>query len=135
MHDRWNEVAAPRGGHDALPDLATLEGFFSVCYQASLLREEERSITFRAVLASPAIFPTDGCRQRVCSVWSSPLVSIRRQRAQAAFRCDRHPAHVNRVQRAQAGGLRIWGLINSGSRWLRDVRGGRRLARLCHPHR
>ena len=24
------------------------------------------------------------------------------------------------------GGLRIWGLINSGTRWMRDVQGGRR---------
>src|SRR3712207_9474351 len=30
------------------------------------------------------------------------------------------------VRRDGEGGLQIWGLINSGTRWLRDVQGGRR---------
>ncbi len=30
------------------------------------------------------------------------------------------------VRQDVEGGLRIWGLINSGTRWLRDVQGGRR---------
>jgi hypothetical protein len=30
------------------------------------------------------------------------------------------------VRQDGEGGLRIWGLINSGTRWLRDVQGGRR---------
>jgi hypothetical protein len=35
------------------PDAASLEGFFAACCQASMLREEERPVAFRAVLAEP----------------------------------------------------------------------------------
>jgi hypothetical protein len=37
-----------------------LEGFFAASYQASMLREEERQVVFRAVLAEPALFDPDG---------------------------------------------------------------------------
>ena len=43
VRDRWREVPEPPGGVDLLPpDAAALEGFFAPCYQASMLREEER---------------------------------------------------------------------------------------------
>src|SRR5215217_7566990 len=48
------------GGADPLPDAAALEGFFEACYQASMLREEERPVVFRAVLAEPALFEPEG---------------------------------------------------------------------------
>jgi hypothetical protein len=34
----------------------TLAGFFAACYQASMLREEQRPVVFRAILAEPALF-------------------------------------------------------------------------------
>ena len=43
------------------PDAAALEGFFAACYQASMLREEERPATFRVLLAE---VPADA--QTVC---------------------------------------------------------------------
>jgi hypothetical protein len=55
------------GGVDPLPGAAVLEGFFAACYQASMLREEERQVTFRAILAEPALFAPRGGRPRVCS--------------------------------------------------------------------
>jgi hypothetical protein len=51
VRDRWPDALGPAG--DPLPDAAALEGFFEACYQASMLREEERPIVFRAVLAEP----------------------------------------------------------------------------------
>src|SRR5215212_2602041 len=48
------------GGADPSPDAAALEGFFEACYQASMLREEERPVVFRAVLAEPALFEPEG---------------------------------------------------------------------------
>jgi hypothetical protein len=60
VHDRWRDVPEPPGGVDPLPDAAALEGFFDACYQASMLREEERPVTFRAILAEPALFAPEG---------------------------------------------------------------------------
>ena len=57
---RWSEtrgpledVATAMAQQSALPRPEVLERLFSVCYQASLLHEEGRLITFRVVLAAP----------------------------------------------------------------------------------
>lgn len=60
VRDRWRDVPEPLGGIDLLPEAAVLEDFFSTCYHASMLREEERPVTFRAILAAPTRFATDG---------------------------------------------------------------------------
>jgi hypothetical protein len=60
VRDRWRDVSEPPGGVDPLPDAATLEGFFAACYQAGMLREEERQVVFRAILAEPALFDPEG---------------------------------------------------------------------------
>ena len=60
VRDRWGEAPAPPGGVDPLPDAAVLEGFFAACYQASMLREEERPVVFRAIHAEPALFDPEG---------------------------------------------------------------------------
>jgi hypothetical protein len=54
VRERWRNVPKP-------PDAAALEGFFAACYQASMLREEERPVTFRVLLAE---VPADA--QTVC---------------------------------------------------------------------
>ena len=44
VRDQWGDSVPERiGDADPSPDAATLEGFFAACYQASMLREEERS--------------------------------------------------------------------------------------------
>jgi hypothetical protein len=67
---RWAPVqtSAP---HTTVPEFATLKHFLSACYQASLMREEERPVTFRAVLAPPELFAPDGIRRKPCSGWPS----------------------------------------------------------------
>ena len=60
VRDRWRYVPESPGGVDPLPDAVALEGFFAACYQASMLRHEERPIVFRAILAEPALFAPKG---------------------------------------------------------------------------
>jgi hypothetical protein len=60
VRDRWRDVPEPSGGVDPLPEAAALEGFFAACFQASMLREEERPVVFRAILAEPAFFAPEG---------------------------------------------------------------------------
>ncbi|HKH76584.1 MAG TPA: hypothetical protein VKA51_06485, partial [Rubrobacteraceae bacterium] len=60
VRDRWSDAQRPPGDVDPLPEAAVLEGFFDACYQASMLREEERQVVFRAVLADPELFDPEG---------------------------------------------------------------------------
>jgi hypothetical protein len=110
-----------------VPDAAALEGFFAACYQASMLREEERPVVFRAILAGPDLFnpvgrPPDDL-QRLEFPRSLPFDPRELRRLSVA--ADPRRALVG-VRQDGEGGLRVWGLVNSGTRWLRDVRGGRR---------
>jgi hypothetical protein len=124
--DRWtcDPAALP---HEQPPDYAALTQWYSACYQASLLRDEARSVTFRAILAPPDLFTPDGIPpesvQRLAFCRSLPLeVSELRRLSVAA---DTQRSLIGVRQHAD-GALRIWGLVSSGTSWLRDVRGGRR---------
>jgi sensor domain DACNV-containing protein len=128
VRDRWRDVPEPTTGDVApLPDTAALEGFFAACYQASMLREEERPVTFRAILAEPALFAPEGRPpeglQRLEFPRSIPFDPRELRRLSVAADSQRT---LIGIWRDGEGGLRIWGLINSGTRWLRDVQGGRR---------
>jgi hypothetical protein len=129
VRDRWSRASERRGGIDLLPDALTLENFLSVCFHASLMREEGRPVTFRAVLAPAALFAPEG----------RPPDGLQRLDFSRGF--PFHPSEVRRLSVAVdpqrtligvrtdgEGGLEIWGLIHSGTRWLRDVQGGRQTA-------
>ncbi len=112
---------------DVTPDLATLEPFLSACFQASFLREEERPVTFLAILAGPELFAADGMPpdslQRLAFGATFPLDATELRRLSVAADTQRT---LIGVRRDAAGALRIWGLVHSGARWLRDIQGGRR---------
>jgi hypothetical protein len=127
VRDRWRDVPEPPGGADPLPDAAALEGFFAACYQASMLREEERPVVFRAILAEPTLFapeerPPEGIQRLE---FPRPLPFDPRELRRLSVAADPQRTLIG-VWRDGEGGLQIWGLINSGTRWLRDVQGGRR---------
>ncbi|MDB5337162.1 MAG: hypothetical protein JWN70_2781 [Planctomycetaceae bacterium] len=130
VQDRWNNETDAVRKSDLLPDLATLEEFFSACYHASMLREEERPVKFRAILAPPLLFTT-GVRppegfQRLD--FSSPGRFNANELRRLAVAADPQRTLIGVwSDKTGHGELRIWGLINSGARWLRDVRGGRRV--------
>jgi hypothetical protein len=130
VRDRWEDaspVLETPGGIDPLPDAAALAGFFAACYQASMLREEERPVVFRAVLAEPELFDPQGRPpedlQRLAFGRSLPFDPRELRRLSVA--ADLQRALIG-VRQGGEEGLQIWGLINSGTRWLRDVQGGRR---------
>jgi len=127
VRDRWRDVQEPPRGVDPLPDAAALEGFFAACYQASMLREEERPVVLRAILAEPALSAPEGRPpeglQRLGFSRSLPFDPRGLRRLSVA--ADPQRTLIG-VRRDGEGSLRIWGLINSGTRWLRDVQGGRR---------
>src|SRR5215204_7523101 len=127
LRDRWRDVPESPGGVDPLPDATALEGFFAVCYQASMLREEERPVVFRAILAEPALFDPEGRPPEGLQRLEFPhsLSFDPRELRRLSVAADPQKTMIG-IWRDGEGGLRIWGLINSGTRWLRDVHGGRR---------
>jgi hypothetical protein len=109
------QVASPAAlANEQAPEYATLKQFYSACYQASLLREEERSVTFRAILASPELFAADGIPpeslQRLAFCQSFPLDASELRRLSVA--ADTQRTLIGVRQHAD-GGLRIWGLVSS----------------------
>ncbi len=127
VRDRWRNTPESSGGINPSPDAAALEGFFAASYQASMLREEERPVVFRAILAEPALFDPEGRPpeglQRLEFPRSLPFDPRELRRLSVA--ADPQRTLIG-VRRDGEGVLRVWGLINSGTRWLRDVQGGRR---------
>lgn len=103
-----------------------LSELLSVAYQASLMRDESRPVTFRLTVAPPTAFGAD----------SGP------PRGHLRLRFDRarpfEPQVLRRLAQAVEfrhgmigvvpveGTFKVWGLLHSGSLWLQPVRGGRR---------
>ena len=131
--EHWEDypegVEEPGYGRTESPEEAVLEALFSVCYQAGLLREEERPVTFRAILAPPEAFPKeDGPPyglHRVEFGESRPLNERELRRLSPAADFERSLIGVCRDDDSE---LRIWGVVHSGARWLRVLRGGRELS-------
>jgi hypothetical protein len=141
VRERWAAWALSEGGRPGvraatagLPAPSALERLLSVCYQASLLREEGRPVTFRMALAEPGAFaasagPPSGLHRLVLAQ-SRPFDEheLRRLAPAAVFQRSLIGVHVK-----ADGKLWVWGLIHSGPRWLQAVRGGRRLDQSIPP--
>ena len=135
VHRRCPEVLTGTGIHLTLPEPAQLEEVLSLCYQASLLREEGRPVTFRVALAGPEVYPPAegppaGLHRLVFSD-SRPFDQheLRRLAPAAVFSRTLIGAIIDR----DSGGPRIWGLIHSGAHWLQSVRGGRETQQTIPP--
>jgi DisA bacterial checkpoint controller nucleotide-binding len=121
IRERWDENRA-----GALPDQEALETLISACYQASLLREEERAVTFRVILCEPERLPlTEGPpggihRLEFPETRQFDIQELRRLSPAA----DYYRSLVG-VCFDEEDELRIWGLVHSGPRWLREGQGGR----------
>jgi hypothetical protein len=109
------------------PSRESLERLIINCYQASLLREELRPVTFRLILAEPELFPheqgpPDGLH---CLRFSQtrPFNPLETKRLSPAANFYRSLIGVCLDEKKDS--LRIWGIIHSGLRWLQNVHGGR----------
>ena len=131
---RWRELESlpdpgpcdPRGG--ILPGQEALEHLLSIAYQASLLQEEDRPVRFRLFVGEPDRLPPD----------TGPPQGLHCLRFSAPRRYDEHEirrlAPAAKFTRALIGvrsigpkEFEIWGMLQSGPRWLQSARGGRPL--------
>ncbi|WP_298273121.1 putative sensor domain DACNV-containing protein [Geobacter sp.] len=110
---------------EAVPGLTELELVISTCYQASLMREEERPVRFRLLLRDPAAFPPDQGPpdgfHRI--VFATPRPFDENELRRLSPVVDFYRSLVG-VAPAPDGTLWIWGLVQSGPRWVQTVHGG-----------
>ncbi|BCS35492.1 hypothetical protein TBR22_A47230 [Luteitalea sp. TBR-22] len=116
----WRQRRAS-GQAPPVPHLAALESLLSVCYQASLLREEGRGVTFRLVVGSAAQFPEnagppDGLHRLVFARRRWLDAQELRRLAPAA---DAARALIG--VRLSSKGVQVWGLLHAGVQWLADA--------------
>jgi hypothetical protein len=108
-----------------LPDGSVLEQVISTCYQASLMKEEERPVIFRLIMRDHRLFPPD----------DGPPTGLHRLQFSGMRRFNEHElrrlALAADFYRALIGidvpsdtGVQIWGIVYSGIRWLQPLTGG-----------
>jgi len=108
-----------------LPDRHNLLELLSICYQVSMMREEGRPVNIRIIVIEPECFPAGKGPpkgfHRVIFSTPRPFNEYELRRLSPAVDYDRSLIGARYDAR---GNLEIWGLINSGSRWLQNERGG-----------
>ncbi len=122
IRERWRTGSGRECA--SLPDPKVLEHLISICYQASLLREEGRPVRFRIIFLAPDRFPPA----------LGPPVGLHR----LLFR-DNLPFTERELRKLSTvdfygsliglwhdgrSGLSIWGIVHSGMRWTQSLYGG-----------
>jgi hypothetical protein len=123
LTDKYCEAAHD---HDGLPAPNALETILSTCYQASLLREEERPVRFRLIVASAAIFPAPGGPPHGLHrlIFNKPRPLSHHELRRLAPAVDFHRALIA-AQFEPRDGLILWGIVTTGPRWVQAIHGGR----------
>lgn len=131
IRNRWAAAAQEKDGGmlaASLPPPPFLEDLLSTCYQASLLREEERPVRVRLMVAAPELLLDR----------EVPPLALHRQVFAQCRPCNEtelrklsHAANFSRsligVALNEEGEWQIWGLVHSGTRWRQAYRGGRQV--------
>jgi hypothetical protein len=117
--------AARRWPEGAVVDELLLTEVVSVAFHASFLRDEDRPVLFRVVLAEPELFPRAGLEADALHVLQfaapRPFDEQELRRLSQAAPYDRAVIGVCRRDGAPA----IWGIVHTGPRWLQRAQGVR----------
>lgn len=121
--------------HPGAPTEVEIREACNALYSSSLLKEEGRSVRARVIIAPPEAFAADG----------GPPDGVHAMRLTTS-----HPFNPNEVKRLSPAasffhsavaiwpvkdrGFRIWGILNTGPRWMNMVAGGRKPAGEGVPH-
>jgi hypothetical protein len=123
---RWDAALAAGRTDLRPPDEAALTALLSTCYQATLLREEGRPVTFRLAVSEPDAFdpaagPPSGLHRLLFTRrLSLDAHELRRLAPAAVFSHSLIGTTLTPPTSAE-----VWGIIHSGPHWLQSVRGGR----------
>ena len=116
------------GASFQLPERTLLEHVVSVCYQASLMREETRPVIFRLIICPAELIPNDvgpptGLHQLK---FTRPRLFNEREIYKLAPAADFYRTLIG-IHIDREANPKIWGLIHSGTRWMQTVFGGRKM--------
>lgn len=122
---RRGEMASCSLRESALLESEAFERLLSTAYQASMLEEESRSVTFRLLVSQPScIAESDGPPtglHRLMFAEPRPFTEHELRRLSPAAKYHRSLIGVER----RDDDFVIWGILQSGPRWLQAARGGR----------
>lgn len=130
INQKWNDLPLPDDitidpAASLLPGKAALEHLISTCYQVSMMREETRPVTLRLILIAPRFFPADQGPPkgflRLLFASPRPFNEYELRRLSPAVDFERS---LIGIEPHPEKGFQIWGIINSGIRWLQEERGG-----------
>lgn len=123
------------GEREGRPSELQLRDLLGVLYASSLLKEEGRPVRARIIIAPPSDFAaSDGPPEGVHAIRFStpnPLTPNEIKRLSPAVGFFHS---VIAVWPDRDRGFRIWGILNTGPRWLNRVAGGRKSAGKEIPH-
>jgi hypothetical protein len=110
-----------------LVDQAHLELLLTVAYQASLLRDEDRTVRVRLVVAEPETFdPREGPPEGLQPlVFEEPVRYTPEELRRLAVAAKYHRALVGVSPLLYEGRCGIWGMVQSGPGWIQVAQGGR----------
>jgi hypothetical protein len=108
-------------------DEANLQHLLSVAYQASLLRDEDRTVRVRIVAAQPEEFPQqDGPPSGLQPlVFDKPVSYTPEELRRLSVAAKYHRALVGVSPLVGNKGCGIWGMLQSGPGWMQVAQGGR----------
>ncbi|MEN6374161.1 MAG: putative sensor domain DACNV-containing protein [Smithella sp.] len=135
IFDLWQDVKfleRERIGIDfsfQLPDRSLFEQIVSVCYQASLMREETRPVMFRLIIRPSELFPVDMDPPAGLHIlkFSEPRSFNEQELYRLAPAANFYRTLIG-ISIDQEEKPRIWGLIHSGLRWMTTIYGGRKIS-------
>jgi len=111
-----------------LPDRSMFEHIVSVCYQASLMREETRPVMFRLIIRPSELFPVNMGPPSGLHLlkFTEPRSFNEQELYKLAPAADFYRTLIG-ICLDQKAKPQIWGLIHSGTRWVQTVFGGRKM--------
>jgi len=119
----WPEVTNPQ---DDLPPKEPLISLLSEAFQASLLREEGRPIRCRLVLIDPSeLSEAEGPPTGMQVLQLKDERKLCAQEIRRLSPCATFYRSLIGVRWDPEEGFWIWGILNSGTRWVARIDGGR----------
>ena len=117
-------------GYKRLPNFDVLEELVSTCYQVSQMQEEARGLRFRIMLCEPEDIGGDWRSESqglFTLVFSKPRPYNEYELLKLGPSTDYNNSLIG-IRNTASGGLQIWGLIHSGSKWMHLIHGGSKQA-------
>jgi hypothetical protein len=128
VYDHWLDESTDESEdiESELPVLPMLEALISTAYQASLLREEERPLLFRVILAEPESFASeDGPPDGLHTLIFDDYIPYVPHELKSLVHAASYYRSLLGVRLDGLKGPQIWGIVHSGTRWLHAQLGGR----------